>query len=257
MPSSEAIPALHIHDTPWPLDLLKADACLAVASWDWSRAAHGHALSLPAPEQLHPFRRYAYENYPCTGLLADCPTFARVFDSFECEKLSFRLLRRPPKSAYAWHRDSWTGPGAVRFQIPIVSNPAAFLVVTDYDDVGQIRGPQGPRLDRGAFDDFARANEGHFRSHHLEIGKLHCFDTKKVHTLINAGESERIILSFDVVANDWLFERYPETRAMAGDGYLPRPGAVRGLLAHGAAGLHPLRTWARRLLGRNDIPVTM
>jgi len=236
---------LHRYDIDVELEGLVGETRSVVADWNWRRGAYGHALSLPAYHQLHPSARYGYGNYPCTGLLDRLPLFQRVFDGLRCEKVSFRLLRRGPGSAYGWHTDRWKGPGVVRFQIPIVSDESAFLVITDYDDPERIDG----RLSAASFDAFACEHAGHFRRHHLEPGRLHYFDTTRVHTLVNPGPGERITLSFDLVANDWLLDRYPAARAELGDGPpepLPRPVRMRTRIAWAKSRLYPLRNSARR-----------
>jgi len=229
-------------------EALVADARRAIARWDWSRGAFGHALSLPRYRDLHPATRYRYENHPCTGLLDRLPHLRALFDSFECEKISWRLLRRAPASAYAWHTDQWKGPGVVRFQIPMVSDDEAFLVTTDYRNVEEIRGDRSP-LSAETFDRFATMNAGHADRHRLEVGVLHYFDTTRVHTLVNAGASERVTLSFDLVANDWLRARFPETRSelesSAGQ-VLSRPGALGLAVAWARARAFPLRTRLRQ-----------
>jgi hypothetical protein len=240
---------LHGYDLDVPLDDLVGETRRAIEGWDWSRGAHGHALSLPDYRQLHPYFRYGYENYPCAAILGRCPLFSRIFEGLECDKVSFRLLRRGPSSAYAWHTDGWKGPGVVRFQIPIVSEDSAFLVTTDYHRQDQVRGPG--RLSEESFEDFARANAGHFRKHHLKPGRLYYFDTTRVHTLVNPGPGERITLSFDLAANDWLLARFPEVRAEIGDALaepLPRPGPLRSGLAFARSRTYPLRNRARAWL---------
>jgi len=238
---------LHRYDIGVPLAGLREDARRAADGWDWSRGAFGHALSLPARGDLHPSGRYRYHNHPCTGLLDRLPHLRGVFDGLECEKVSFRLLRREPSSAYAWHTDQWKGRGVVRFQIPIVSDADVFLVTTDYDHQRQVRGV-GPVLTPETFDAFAAANAGHFERHSLEPGLLHYFDTTHVHTLVNPGPGERITLSFDLVANDWLRERFPPIVGELGGhaGGPESPGRLTQAGAWAAAQFHPLRSWARR-----------
>jgi hypothetical protein len=240
---------LHRYEVEVPLAELVRDARRATEGWDWTRGAFGHALSLPSADQLHPYSRYDYGNYPCAGVLDRCPGFRHVFDSFACEKVSFRLLRRGPRSSYGWHTDAWKGAGVARFQIPIVSEESAFLVTTDYDRVEQLRGSTS-NLDEGSFESFARANAGHFRRHRLEPGSLYYFPTNTVHTLVNPGPGERITLSFDLLANDWLLARFPEVRAEVGDrpDPLPRPGQLRTTLSHVRSHLYPLRNVMRRHL---------
>ena len=238
---------LHRYDLGVSLDGLREDARRVSEGWDWSRGAFGHALSLPSRRDLHPSGRYRYHNYPCTGLLDRAPHLRAVFDALRCEKVSFRLLRREPASAYAWHTDQWKGHGVVRFQIPIVSDADVFLVTTDYDHEREVRGV-GPVLTAETFETFATANAGHFARHSLTPGQLHYFDTTHVHTLVNPGPGERITLPFDLVANDWLRERFPpiEAELSGHTGGPETPGALGQARAWAASQLHPLRTWARR-----------
>lgn len=241
---------VHRYPIDVPIDALVRQTRTVVARWDWRRGAFGHALSLPTYGDLHPYGRYRYQNFPCTGLLDAAPALRAVFDSFACEKVSFRLLRRPARSAYGWHTDEWKGAGVVRFQIPLVSDDDAFLVTTDYGRVEEIRGDRGA-LSNGTFASFAAANDGHCARHQLAVGVLHYFDTTHVHTLVNGGSAERITLSFDLVANDWLRARFPaierELHANGG-GSLPRPGRLALAAGWGQSRIFPLRTRLRTLM---------
>lgn len=235
---------VYAFDVGVPLEALVRDAHAATRDWDWRRGAYGHALSLPLARDLHPSARYRYPNTPSTGRLDRCPALRAVFDSFQCEKVSFRLLRRPPHSAYGWHTDEWKGAGVVRFQIPIVSDAQSFLVTTDYRHVEEIRGDRHP-LRPEAFDDFARANAGHVAKHALQPGRLHYFDTTFVHTLVNGGDGERLTLSFDLVANAWLRARFPAIAGELGGDMLAAPQDPGRWQLAGAwllAQFHPLRT---------------
>jgi hypothetical protein len=139
----------------------------------------------------------------------------------------------------------------VRFQVPIVSDDAAFLVTTDFDSVDQVRGGGSGRLSADSFDDVARANAGHLRRHHLEPGRLCYFDTTHVHTLVNPGPGERLTLTVDLVVNDWVLDRFPQVRAEIGGAEvpsLPRPGRLRSGLAFARSRVYPLRNRARRVL---------
>jgi hypothetical protein len=190
-----------------------------------------------------------------TDLLGACPGFACIFDGLACEKLSFRLLRRAPNSAYGWHRDDWKGPCVARFQVPIFSDESALLVLTDYEDVRRISARGGPPPDARWLAEFADAHAGHVRCFRLDPGKLHYFDTTRVHTLINPGGEERITLSFDLLANPWLMARFPEIRSEVGEWPgpgPPRPGRSRQLVGRGMGWSHGLRNRARHWL-RNGI----
>lgn len=245
---------VHRYDLGLPIDALVREARRAVEGWDWNAGAFGHALSLPAYAQLHPYARYSYPNFPCTGRLARCPVFQEIFEGLRCEKVSFRLLRRQPQSAYAWHTDRWKGHGVVRFQIPILSDAAAFLVTTDYVRQDQIARAGFADLTDASFAAFAQANSGRCARHQLQPGLLYYFDTTRVHTFVNPGPGERITLSFDLLANDWVCERFPEVHEEIGEtspATLPRPRGLRLGLALARTRLYPLRNRARAWLGGN------
>lgn len=235
-----------VYDVSVPLDALVRDVRSATRDWDWRRGAYGHALSLPVAHDLHPYARYRYPNVPCTGRLDACPALRAVFDSFPCDKMSFRLLRRPPHSAYGWHTDAWKGRGVVRFQIPIIADASAFLVTTDYRRVDDLRGDRRP-LHPERYDECARQNPGRVMRHALTPGRLYYFDTTFVHTLVNGSATDRLTLSFDLVANDWLRSTYPDILGEVGGdaANVPeQPGRFRLATSWLVAQAYPARTWA-------------
>lgn len=245
---------LHQYDLALPVAELVRETELAVAGWNWNRGAHGHALPLAAYEDLHPFRRYTYQNHPCTGRLRQLPRMRQLFDSLECEKISFRLLRRAPGTAYGWHTDRWKGPGVVRFQIPLISEPSAFLVLTDYEHSSQVRGAEAA-LDAGGYEKFSAQNEGHVCRHQPAPGMLLYFDTTRVHTLVNPGPGERITLSFDLLANDWLRRRFPAIEAeiaSSAGAELPVASVLERRFGYARTYVHSLRNRARSWFGRDE-----
>jgi hypothetical protein len=244
---------LHSHRLDISLEHMKRDVGIATDGWDWARGAHGHALSLPARHEVHFYNRYKYTNYPYRDVLDRCSSFREVFDWFQCPKLAFRLLRRGSNSAYSWHADRRKGPGVVRMQIPIVSNDRVFVFITDYTSSDQVIGPKAELLDEASVETLLSRNAGHMERHELEPGVLHYFNTSRVHTVVNHGDSHRITLAMDLLANDWLRERFPEVQAEAGDGSIPipRPGRAARLVEAATARLtHRPRVLARRFLRR-------
>ena len=243
---------LHRYDQGYDIAKLQADAQHATSRFQWSRGAWGHSLSLPRARQVHPTCRYLYQNSPFAGLLDDCLYFREIFDSFSCDKASFRLLRRSPGTSYAWHSDRTKGRSVARFQIPIVADDRTQLIVTDFDSVAELveaAGDPDPHPDA-----VVRASNGRARAYQLEPGLLFYFNTSKVHTLLNAGDRERLTLSFDLVADAPLVERFPEISTEVGDPPLGLPalGFAERARRYGKSRLFPLRNGLQRLLGRRD-----
>ena len=172
---------------------------------EFDEGPYGNAVSLPSAEQMYEPYRTHHNNVPFSGALDACPYMRSIFESFQTEKAAFRLLRRVPHSAYAFHDDKDRGSGIARFQIPINTSKDAFLLIaTDWLDL--------ERFDKGDENGDIWFDMGKLRDacsdavelYYLEAGCVNYFDTDQVHTLINGSDEERVTLSFDLVVNDWL-----------------------------------------------------
>jgi hypothetical protein len=178
---------------------------------EFDEGPYRNAISLPSADQIYAPYRTHHNNVPFSGALDVCPYMKDIFDSFQTEKTAFRLLRRVPHSAYAFHDDKDRGRDITRFQIPINTSKEAFLLIA------------GNGLDLERFDTDASGFAGDRNGDvwfnmeqlrdacsdvvelfYLEAGFVNFFDTNQVHTLINAADDERITLSFDLVMNDWV-----------------------------------------------------
>lgn len=193
------------------LDALRCEVARARNIQDFNRGAYGHCISLPGRGDLtEPYRTH-HNNIPFSGALLQCPLLKKIFGQFQTEKASFRLLRRGPGTAYALHDDKDKGSNIVRFQIPIITNEHAFIAllkdgvsVSDLATVvAHIREDAGGDIPFD-FEEFEEAFGSYFALYALAPGFLHFFDTDRLHTAINAGREERIVLSIDLVMNDWL-----------------------------------------------------
>lgn len=192
---------------------LQRDATLARRLQAFGAGAFSHSISLPSPDDVPERFRSHRNNVPFSGALARCPYLRSVFDEIQSPKAAFRLLRRGPHSAYSLHDDRDKGADVARMQIPVVTNARAFLALAD--DRCAARCPASTDLRR--FEDAAgdvwfdlEALDSVFgdslQLFELQSGYLYFFDTDEVHTLINAGDDERITLAVDVVRTPWLAE---------------------------------------------------
>lgn len=196
---------------PFDLDALRHEVAQARSIQDFEKGAYGHCISLPCAEDMPEAYRTHHNNVPFSGALRRCPLARRIFDQFRTEKASFRLLRRGRESAYSLHDDRDKGNNIVRLQIPIVTNEQAFIVLLEdgvsVSDlaavVARIREDAGDEI-WFDFEKFEKIFGGYFALYALAPGFLYYFDTDRIHTAINAGREERIVLSIDLVMNDWL-----------------------------------------------------
>jgi hypothetical protein len=196
--------------------LLSREIEIARNILEFDQGPYGNAISLPSADQLGESYRTHHNNLPFSGALAACPYFESIFDSFQTEKAAFRLLRRGPHSAYAFHDDKDRGRDIVRFQIPINTSNDAFLLLArngldierfDIDSSGFAGDQNGDVWFN--MEQLYKVCSDVVDLFYLEPGYVNFFDTDQVHTLINGGGDERVTLSFDLVMNEWL-ERWME-----------------------------------------------
>lgn len=195
----------------YDLATLRKEAEIARGMMDYAQGPYGNSISLPSPQDVPARYREHHNNVPFAGVLAHCPCLREIFGSFRTEKVAYRLLRRGPRTAYALHDDRDKGDGVLRFQIPIITSPRAFLLLA-HDDMDcsfaeayRRERDQTPREDI-EFDlaRLDRVSGGRFDLYYLEPGYLYAFDTNRIHTLLNTEDRERIVLSIDMLENDWL-----------------------------------------------------
>ena len=214
----------------------------ARARLDFGQGRYGHCISVPAADDLAAEYRTHPNNLPFAGALAECQTMRRIFEALKTEKASFRLLRRGPGTAYGIHDDKDKGADVLRFQIPIATNPCAFLVAQRAgvrldglaERVAEVRDRGDLRFD---FRRFVRTFGDWFDLFALPPGFMYRFDTDALHTAINAGDRERIVLGIDLLANAWVTDylarefttRVPPVRASE----LPDASWEWTALAHG------------------------
>jgi len=190
---------------------LAADVDAARRILDFGTGTYEHSISLPAEGDINVEHRAHKNNNPYAGALGFCPMFAEIFNSFQADKAGYRLLRRKAGTAYSLHDDKDVDDALVRMQMPVVTNRSAVLLVQKH---GTDLEPIARRVDEFTHDDgkpiifdyprLARDFGEWFDAFLLEPGYFHLIDTTRVHTLINAGDSERITLCIDMLRNEFL-----------------------------------------------------
>lgn len=190
---------------------LSADVDTVRRLLDFGAGAYEHSISVPAEADINPEHRPHRNNNPYAGALESCPLLAEIFSSFQAEKAGYRLLRRKPGTAYSLHDDNDVDDDLIRMQMPVVTNGSALLLVQKQ---GAELEPIARRVNELIQDDassmifdysrYAQELGEWFDAFLLEPGYFHLIDQTRVHTLINAGDSERVTLCIDMLRNDWL-----------------------------------------------------
>lgn len=114
-----------------------------------------------------------------TVLLDQCPVIKKIMDSFDCEKLSVRLLNLRPGAVVKEHKDPGLSyeEGLARIHIPIQTNSEVSFYV------------EGEKMD-------------------LEPGSCWYINFDLPHWLDNAGTTDRVHLVMDCVVNNWVQELF-------------------------------------------------
>lgn len=110
-----------------------------------------------------------------TPLLAQCPYFQQVIDSFPCEKTSVRLMALEPGGVIKEHRDpaSSLDDGVTRLHIPVRTSPLVLFRI-EGEDV------------------------------HLSAGDTWYLNASCLHGVVNRSAAPRVHLMLDCVTNPWL-----------------------------------------------------
>lgn len=119
--------------------------------------------------------------YEDTALLARCPYFRKVIDTFECEITSARLMAMGAGCHIKPHRDAGTsfGDGVARLHIPIATTPEVLFSI--------------------------EGEEIHFSAGHAWYLNANC-----LHGVHNGSPLPRIHLMLDCIVNPWLEQVFME-----------------------------------------------
>ena len=200
----------------YDIEKLQIDRKFVEERFKYEEGAFEHCISLPSIDDLKEPYKSHHNNIPLRGVLDYTSGFKEIFDSFETEITSFRLLKRKSHSFYGLHNDKDMGEDIKRFQIPIVTNSDCWLNVTHYNEISEgwnFISPNPMFIPKIFFsteensytmEDFDRRFKGRYDSYQLEPGTMYHFDVTKIHTLFNEGDTDRVTLLIDVKVNDWL-----------------------------------------------------
>ena len=112
-------------------------------------------------------------DYMDTAAAAACPYFRRVLRTFACPLLSVRLTRLGPGSAIREHSHAVDESRVAQLHIPVTTN--------EYVDF-RLNGRHCP----------------------MPAGSVWWFRLSDPHSVINRGQTDRVLMLIDLIANEWL-----------------------------------------------------
>ena len=197
-------------DIEYDVEALQQEVTRARAVQDFERGAYGHSISLPAAAQLDRARARAPQQPALRGRPGPLSHHGADPGGLRCaQDVVPPAAADRAHSAYALHDDKDKGAHMVRLQIPIVTNQRSFLFLpTDALDLEvfqpYVRAAKADAELPFDLETLRRLCGSELRLFRLRPGRIYYFDTDRIHTLLNAGDQDRITLSIDLISNDWL-----------------------------------------------------
>lgn len=116
----------------------------------------------------------AANQYENTEILAECPYFQEVINTFKCEKEAVRLMSLPPGAIMNTHTDLYCGyeDGVFRIHVPIVTNDDVMFILND-------------------------------KVLQMKAGEVWYTNVNLPHSVKNLGNTKRVHLVIDCIRNEW------------------------------------------------------
>jgi len=192
---------LQIYRAHLPISLLhlRDDLARVQSIFNFEQGPFSCSIPLAHSKLLHESFSEHYNNNPHADVIdkGEYPAFQAIYDLIPSPKASFRLIRRPPFSAYELHTDHDRGKNVCRLQVPIYSGQNAFLCLSDKKNIPEIRSV----ADLYTPEKFAKRFAIN-RIEALQEGWLYAFSVDYIHTLYNGESTDRITLIIDVVMDN-------------------------------------------------------
>ena len=199
------LPPLKIFRAPLPMPLRQFMEDLERAEQIMPFEEGPFACSIPLVETnlLHPAHAGHYNSSPSANLIHEtaperaCPAFTALFDLFNSPIAAFRLVRREPHSTYELHEDTDRGQDVWRFQVPLISGPAAVICLSDKRIIEEGRSDPGVYTPEKFRERFVP-----HRVEPLMPGWIYGFNVDFIHTLHNGENTYRVTLLMDVILGE-------------------------------------------------------
>ena len=119
-------------------------------------------------------------------------------------------MNRKAHSSYGVHTDEpIVGNNILRFQIPIVVNDDCWLCITDQD--WHVFPESWWPTNTHGLEEFKKVTKNQCSCYQQIPGNLYHFDVIQLHTVINEGNNNRVVLLIDLYKNEWLHDWVEET----------------------------------------------
>lgn len=191
---------LKVYKNTFHVERLNRDLNIIVSLCKFEDSFHKHSVSIMTEEMCPNSHKEFHNNLPFySHSMEKIPYIYELWKMFNeiSNVCSFRIMRKLPHTAYGIHNDKDAG-NIIRMQIPIQTNDRSWLACTELDEI-----EEGWTEDNTYFKkDLENRFGNDVKFYQMRTGHLYHFNTNKIHTLTNEGDTTRYTLLIDLLKTD-------------------------------------------------------
>jgi hypothetical protein len=191
---------LRIYKQQFDIKKLNLDLHTIITLCKFENSSYKHSVPVMTEEMCPDTHKGFHNNWPFYSHSMDTiPYIHFIWKMFNdiSNVTGFRIMRKLPHTVYGIHNDTDAGT-IIRLQIPIETNDDCWLAYTELDEI-----EEGWTEDNSYFKkDLENRFGSDVKFYQLLPGFLYHFNTNKIHTLTNEGDSTRYTLLIDLEKTD-------------------------------------------------------
>ena len=191
---------LKIYKKIFDIQKLNLDLQTIISLCKFEESSYGHSIPVMSESMCPNSHKGFHNNWPFySHSMNTIPYINFIWEMFNeiSDVCGFRIMRKLPHTAYGIHNDTDAGE-IIRMQIPIQTNENSWLACTELDEI-----EEGWTEDNSYFKkDLEKRFGDKIKFYQMLPGLLYYFNTNKIHTLTNEGDTTRYTLLIDLLKND-------------------------------------------------------
>jgi hypothetical protein len=191
---------LKIYKEIFDVKKLNLDLETIISLCKFEDSSYGHSVPVMSEIMCPNSHKGFHNNWPFYSHHMDTiPYINSIWEMFNeiSDVCGFRIMRKLPHTSYGIHNDTDAGE-IIRLQIPIQTNDHSWLACTELNEI-----EEGWTEDNSYFKkDLEKRFGDEIKFYQMSPGLLYHFNTNKIHTLTNEGDTTRYTLLIDLLKND-------------------------------------------------------
>lgn len=191
---------LKVYRNTFNVEKLNKDLNTVILLCKFEDASYGHSIPVMTNQMCPNSHKGFHNNWPFYSHgMETIPYIHELWRMFNeiSDVCGFRIMRKLPHTSYGIHNDTDAG-NIIRIQIPIQTNNNCWLAYTELDEI-----EEGWTEDNTYFKkDIENRFGNDVKFYQMQSGYLYHFNTNKIHTLTNEGDTTRYTLLIDLLKTD-------------------------------------------------------